>query len=233
MFVSASPDDAGTVIVPVETPGRLRIAGLPTGFRAYVHVLDLDGRWVVAGERLIRLSRHVQRRRPRRPPRRRRAVGALGAALRRRSHRRPRPGRSLGAWTGSGSAPCATCGAATPRRGGRPWLDPAVRWELPGLGEGEDAQVAEVGHRWPPIRPAGRCCSTPAVGLGPRRRGVRRRAERARAWPTPTSRSSPPGRRCSPTCASRYGSVERYLTGGCRAGPRRSWWPCARPCVGP
>ena len=32
MFVSASPDDAGTVIVPVETPGRLRIAGLPPGF---------------------------------------------------------------------------------------------------------------------------------------------------------------------------------------------------------
>ena len=31
--------------------------GLPEGFRAYVHVLDLDGRFVVGAERLIRLGR--------------------------------------------------------------------------------------------------------------------------------------------------------------------------------
>jgi predicted RNase H-like nuclease (RuvC/YqgF family) len=47
VFVSPSAEDAGTVIVPVSTPGRLRIAGLPPGFPVFVHVLDLDGRWTV------------------------------------------------------------------------------------------------------------------------------------------------------------------------------------------
>jgi len=53
VFFSGSPDDAGTVIVPVETPGRLRVAGLPAGYPIYVHVLDLDGRFVVAADRII------------------------------------------------------------------------------------------------------------------------------------------------------------------------------------
>ncbi|MGZ4683454.1 MAG: hypothetical protein ACXV8G_13420, partial [Acidimicrobiales bacterium] len=57
VFVSATPDDAGTVIVPVTVPGGVRVLGLPEGFRAYVHVLDLDGRFVVGAERLIRLGR--------------------------------------------------------------------------------------------------------------------------------------------------------------------------------
>ncbi len=56
VFFSGSPDDAGTVIVPVSQPGRVRVAGLPEGFRVYVHVLDLDGEFVVAAERLVRVA---------------------------------------------------------------------------------------------------------------------------------------------------------------------------------
>jgi protein-tyrosine phosphatase len=56
VFFSGSPDDAGTVIVPVSQPGRVRVAGLPEGFRVYVHVLDLDGEFVVAAERLVRVD---------------------------------------------------------------------------------------------------------------------------------------------------------------------------------
>jgi protein-tyrosine phosphatase len=56
VFFSGSPDDAGTVIVPVTVPGGVRVAGLPEGFRVYVHVLDLDGQFVVGGERLVPLA---------------------------------------------------------------------------------------------------------------------------------------------------------------------------------
>ena len=56
VFFSGSPDDAGTVIVPVTVPGGVRVAGLPEGFRIYVHVLDLDGRFVVGAERRVTMS---------------------------------------------------------------------------------------------------------------------------------------------------------------------------------
>ncbi len=42
VFVSGSPDDAGTVIVPVETPGRIRVVGLPPGLRAGRGILTLQ-----------------------------------------------------------------------------------------------------------------------------------------------------------------------------------------------
>ena len=136
VFVSASADDAGTVIVPVETPGRLRIAGLPTGFRAYVHVLDLDGRWAVAGERLVRLTGHAH------------AVDLGG---------RPAAGGRTVRWgrlfasdplddlDAVGREVVRSLGLRTiadlrdgESSSGRPaWLEPEVRWDLPGLGEGE------------------------------------------------------------------------------------------------
>ena len=142
MFVSGSPDDAGTVIVPVETPGRLRIAGLPTGFRAYVHVLDLDGRWVVAGERLIRLGRTCN------------AVDLGGHAT--EDDRVTGWGRLFvgdpiddldpaGRELLRGLGVATVCDLRREESIGRPtWLDPDVRWELPGVGEDDASQLAEV-----------------------------------------------------------------------------------------
>jgi len=143
VFVSGSPDDAGTVIVAVETPGRLRIAGLPIGFRAYVHVLDLDGSWVVAGERLIRLSRTGK-------------VVDLGGH-RRGDGRVVRWGRLFAgdpiddldpagrdAMRGLGIRTVCDLRDGDESAGRPAWLDPGVGWELPGLGEGEAGQIAEV-----------------------------------------------------------------------------------------
>lgn len=143
VFVSGSPDDAGTVIVPVESPGRLRIAGLPTGFRAYVHVLDLDGRWAVAGERLIRLGRACN-------------VVDLGGHLvadgRWVRWGRLFAGDPIDALDPAGRDALRGLGVHTVcdlRDGGDsagrpPWLDLDVGWELPGMGEGDARQTAEV-----------------------------------------------------------------------------------------
>ncbi len=143
VFVSADPDDAGTVIVPVTVAGGVRILGLPEGFRAYVHVLDLDGRFVVGAERLIRLGRAGH------------AVDLGG---------RPAGPDQVTGWgrlyagdpiddlDGPGLEVLRGLRLGTIcdlRRGlgssGRPsWLEPAVRWELPGVGEDDAAQLAEV-----------------------------------------------------------------------------------------
>jgi hypothetical protein len=143
VFVSADPDDAGTVIVPVTVPGGVRVLGLPEGFRAYVHVLDLDGRFVVGAERLIRLGRAGH------------AVDLGG---------RPAPDDQVTGWgrlyagdpidelddVGLDRLSALAIRTVCDLRGalgstGRPaWLDPDIRWELPGVGEGDAAQVAEV-----------------------------------------------------------------------------------------
>lgn len=143
VFVSADPDDAGTVIVPVTVPGGVRVLGLPEGFRAYVHVLDLDGTFVVGAERLIRLGQAGH------------AVDLGG---------RPAGPDHVTAWgrlyagdpiddldaSGLEVLRGLRLGTVCDLRGalassGRPsWLDPTVRWELPGVGEDDAGQVAEV-----------------------------------------------------------------------------------------
>jgi len=149
VFVSADPDDAGTVIVPVTVPGGVRVLGLPEGFRAYVHVLDLDGRFVVGAERLIRLGRAGH------------AVDLGGRAA------GPDPDTAVERVTGWGRlyagdpiddldgpgleilrnlrirTVCDLRGGSG--SSGRPnWLDPETRWELPGVGEDDAGQLAEV-----------------------------------------------------------------------------------------
>ena len=211
VFVSASPDDAGTVIVPVETPGRLRIAGLPTGFRAYVHVLDLDGRWVVAGERLIRLSRTCN------------AVDLGGHRV--GDGRSVRWGRLFagdpiddldpaGRSALDGLGITIVCdlrgGDASPGR--PPWLNPAVRWELPGLGEGEDAQVAEL------VTLAADPARGPLLfhaGVGSDRAVVVSAIVLSALGVADAELPFFPTRaEVLADLRSRYGSVERYLTGG-------------------
>ncbi len=108
-----------------------------------MHVLDLDGTWVVAGERLIRL-------------------GARGHAVdlggrRGADDRLVRWGRLYAgdplddldpagrlAFDGLGITIVCDLRNGDESPGRPPWLDPGVAWELPGLGEGRDAQVAEL-----------------------------------------------------------------------------------------
>jgi len=143
VFVSASPDDAGTVIVPVETPGRVRVVGLPAGFRAFVHVLDLDGTWVVAGQRLIPLGRTSK-------------VVDLGGH-RTADGRVVRWGQVFAGDPIDDLDPAGrdvfraleirtVCDLGTTEESsGRPaWLDPEVSWHIPGVGDGDAAQLAEV-----------------------------------------------------------------------------------------
>ena len=143
VFVSASPDDAGTVIVPVESPGRVRVVGLPAGFRAFVHVLDLDGTWVVAGQRLIPLGRTSK-------------VVDLGGHRTADGHV-VRWGQVFAGDPIDGLDPAGrevlrglqiqtVCDLRnTEESSGRPaWLGSDVSWQLPGAGEGDAAQLAEV-----------------------------------------------------------------------------------------
>jgi hypothetical protein len=143
VFVSADPDDAGTVIVPVTVPGGVRVLGLPVGFRAYVHVLDLDGRFVVGAERLTRLGRAGH------------AVDLGGRAagpdhvtgwgrLYAGDPIDDLDGPGLEAFAGLRiRTVCDLRGAAGST--GRPsWLDREIRWELPGVGEDDAGQLAEV-----------------------------------------------------------------------------------------
>ena len=183
VFVSGSPDDAGTVIVPVVSPGRLRVAGLPTGFRAYVHVLDLDGEWTVAGERLVSLGRAAH------------AVDLGG--------HRTEDGRAVGwgrLYAGDpiddldsigrerfdGLHVHSVCDLRDPAdSAGRPaWLAPDVRWELPGLGtggagtgdasgegpgdQGDPAELDEL----PPVEPAAQIAEVVTLVSDPANRAI-------------------------------------------------------------
>lgn len=56
VFVSPSPDDAGTDIVDLDGPRRVVVRGAMAAGRPYVHLLAPDGPFVVAAERLVPLD---------------------------------------------------------------------------------------------------------------------------------------------------------------------------------
>ena len=223
VFVSAAPDDAGTVIVPVDGPrAACGCSGCRRGSGPTCTCSTSTAASWSAAERLIRLG-------PGRSTRSTSAVvrpaGRTGSGDRLGSRSTPatrsttstRSGREVLARPAD-PARSATCGARPARPAGRAGSIRRSAGSCPGWGRTTPASWPRS-RPSPPTGPTTRCCFHAGVGED-RAGGGRGAAARARsASPTPTSRSSRPGPRCWPTCAQEHGSVEAYLD-RCRR-PRR------------
>ena len=151
------PDDAGTVIVPVTSPGRpgARAArGLPC-----LRPRARPGRRVVGRRRAPGPRRRAGNAvdlggRPRRRP----VTGWGRSPPATRSTTRPRPGRGLAA---SVIARCATCAAGRVARADRAGSTPTCGGSSAGLGEDEAGSWPRSARSSPTGRTT-RCCSTPA-----------------------------------------------------------------------
>ena len=102
-------------------------------------------------------------------------------------------------------------------RGRPPWLDPEVGWELPGLGEGGDAQVGEL------VTLAADAANGPMLfhaGVGSDRAVVVAAVVLSALGVADAELPFFPTRaEVLADLRRRYGSVERYLTGGVGLAP--------------